>query len=837
MNFDIDSKKVEDSLPLWKVENGFLVSKTADITVCYELILPEIFTHEEGDYVSMHKSFVMALRDLPDYTIVHKQDVFSWQSWKDDALPPQKTFLENAYRSHFLGRNYLSHRAFLYVSLSTKEGMRTKSAASALCKNELLPREVMDEGRWTTFSQSLSRMEQVLSDGGLGLRKLSEEELVGVSERFGLLEQYLNLDYSGESTVLNDLHLEDGSLMVGDKYVSCFSIASLDTVPAEVNQCSHNKRFSNPPRFIMPQSQVANLALLLPFEHIYNQYFFLDESSSNLKKIRQKGKLQQAFAGASRENMINLERNTAYLDEAFQEQKRSIRCAFNVLVWDKNWERLLDKNAKVESAMSAINCCTKTKTEKIVPQVFWGGIPGAASQYPSELTFLTFLEQGCCFVNFDTNYRNMVGKNDFGINLTDRVSGVPVRIDLDDYPKKVGWIDNRNKVIIGPSGSGKSFFTNNLVRQYWEQGAHIVLVDIGDSYEGLCQMIREESRGNDGCYFTYTEENPLSFNPFWEPDYVYTEEKKEQLLTLLKTLWKGDNTLTNSEETHVKVCIDQYLENVMQNREVRPCFDSFYSYLTEVYKPYIVEQQKVRLENFDIDDMIQVLKPFCTGGMFGHLLNSSMDVNLLEKRFIIFELDNIKDNKTLFPIVTLIIMATFMDKIRRLPYDQRKLMLIEEAWQAIAKEGMATFIGYLYRTARKHFGEIAIVTQEPDDLVGNKFIKDIMVTQSHCKILLDLRDFKERAECIQEILSLSKKEQNILFSVNNALDFSHRSRYKEVFISLRGYCAVYGVEVSREEYCTFTTDKEEKGMIKKLQEGGKKSIKDAISSYIKQYKS
>ena len=249
----------------------------------------------------------------------------------------------------------------------------------------------------------------------------------------------------------------------------------------------------------------------------------------------------------------------------------------------------------------------------------------------------------------------------------------------------------------------------------------------------------------------------------------------------------------------------------------------------------IKEELNVRIENFDVDDMIQVLKPFSNGGMFSHLLNSDKELNLLDKRFIIFELDNIKDNKTLFPIVTLIIMSTFMDKIRKLNSNQRKLMLIEEAWQAIAKEGMASFIGYLYRTARKHFGEIAIVTQEPDDLVGNKFIKDIMITQSHCKILLDLRDFKEKAQIIQEILSLSKKEQNILFSVNNSLDFNNRSKYKEVFISLRNFCAVYGVEVSKEEYCTYTTDKEEKGMIQSMLPSNNGSIQKTITNYINQY--
>jgi conjugation system TraG family ATPase len=832
MDFEVKSNKIENVFPLWKFEDGFLVSKMADVTMCYELTLPQLFTMEEADYDALHLAFLRAFRDLPDYTIVHKQDVFSVERYDEEAT--EGTFLSDSYWKHFSGREYLKHRSFLYVTLSSKESATGYSTSSALCKNKLVPKKMLDEGRINEFRESAEKLRQVLHEAGVPVRLLSESEIIGNESNFGIVEQYMTLDFSGKTTVLKDLHVEDGTLMVGDKFVSCFSIADLEVVPIEVSNCSYNKKLSHPPQFHIPQSFVANFSLNLPFDHVYNQYFFLGSHQESLKKIKQKGRLQQAFSAASRENAINLERNVAYLDEAYIDQKRSVSCAFNVLVWDENWERLLSKNSQVESALSSVNCCTKTKTEKIVPQIFWGGIPGASSQYPSEMTFLTFLEQGCCFLNLEGNYRSMVGKEDFGIYLTDRLSGIPVRIDLDDYPKKVGWIDNRNKVIIGPSGSGKSFFTNNMIRQYWEQGCHVVLVDIGDSYQGLYRMVQEESGGEDGVYYTYTEDSPLSFNPFYEADYDYSEEKKEQLLSLIKILWKGDEPLSNSESTHVKVCIYNYLDRICADRSIRPCFDTFYQYLKEDYRLYISEQLNVRIDNFDVDDMIQVLEPFSSGGMFGHLLNSSDQLNLLEKRFIVFELDNIKDNKTLFPIVTLIIMATFMDKIRRLPSDQRKLMLIEEAWQAIAKEGMATFIGYLYRTARKHFGEIAIVTQEPDDLVGNKFIKDIMITQSHCKILLDLRDFKEKSSVIQELLSLSQKEQNILFSVNSALDFEKRSRYKEVFISLRGFCAVYGVEVSKEEYCTYTTDKEEKGrLIDLLKKDGTMQV--AIKKYIKNY--
>ena len=834
MNFDINGNKIENVFPLWKYEDGYIISKTADITACFEMKLPEIFTMEGGEYEETHKAFVAAMRDLPDYCIVHKQDVFYKDSFDFECDGTNDSFLTNAYKRHFEKREKIRHKSYVYVSMCTKSSMMSTSVLSSLCKNRLIPRDQMDNKRFDEFSDSLSRFLQILKESGIEMNRLSEEELLGTEDRFGIIEKYMNLDFSGECTTMNDIHIEDGTLMVGDKYVSCYSIANLDTVPQEVSTHSFNRKYSSPP-YYMAQSFPENLCLMLKFDHIYNQYFFLGNNKETLKKIQDKGKLQRSFSIGSRENSINLERNEEYLDEAYEDQKRSVKCAFNVLCWDTNWERLLKKNSAIDTALSTINCCDKTKTEKIVPQVYWGGIPGAASQYPYELSFLTFLEQGCCFLCLDTNYTDKVGAKDFGMYLTDRISGVPVRIDLDDYPKKTGWIDNRNKVIIGPSGSGKSFYTNNMVRQYYEQGCHVVLVDVGDSYQGLCKMINEETGGRDGIYYTYTEEHPLSFNPFYEANYEYPEEKKEQLLTLIKTLWKGDKELTNTEATHIKVCIYNYIDIICNDRSITPCFNSFYTYLMKSFKPYIQNQVQVRIENFDVDDMIQVLRPFAKGGMFEYLLNSTEELNLLDKRFIVFELDNIKDNKTLFPIVTLIIMSTFMDKIRRLKSDQRKLMLIEEAWQAIAKEGMATFIGYLYRTARKHFGEIAIVTQEPDDLVGNKYIKDIMVTQSHCKILLDLRDFKEKVGIIQEILSLSSKEKNILFSVNNNLDFKNRSKYKEVFISLRNYCAVYGVEVSKEEYCTYTTDKEEKGRLLKLISENGNSIRKAIPEYIKTY--
>ena len=117
--------------------------------------------------------------------------------------------------------------------------------------------------------------------------------------------------------------------------------------------------------------------------------------------------------------------------------------------------------------------------------------------------------------------------------MADRMTGRPLHLDISDLPMKKGVISNRNKFVLGPSGSGKSFFMNHLVRQYYEQNSHIVLIDTGNSYQGLCELIHRKTKGEDGIYYTYTEEKPISFNPFFTDDYKFSVEKKDSIKTLL----------------------------------------------------------------------------------------------------------------------------------------------------------------------------------------------------------------------------------------------------------------------------------------------------------------
>lgn len=295
--------------------------------------------------------------------------------------------------------------------------------------------------------------------------------------------------------------------------------------------------------------------------------------------------------------------------------------------------------------------------------------------------------------------------------------------------------------------------------------------------------------------------------------------------------------MSQTEFTFLKMSINYYIDHI-QTGTVKANLNSYYEYLDNDFRKYLSSQKdKVNESEFNIGNLLHNLQPYYKGGKYDFLLNSEKELNLLQDRFIVFELDNIKENKTLFPIVSLIIMDTFIEKMRKLNDNNiRKFMLIEEAWQALSKENMAEFVKYLFKTVRKFFGEIAVVTQEVKDLVGNKIVQDVCVSQADTKILLDFSGYKENMQPIQEALGLSKEEIAILLSVNKKLNFNGRNRYKEVFVSVKKKSQVFATEVSNEEYMAYTTERPEKATLFNIKREKNCTMAQAIELYVKQKK-
>ena len=269
---------------------------------------------------------------------------------------------------------------------------------------------------------------------------------------------------------------------------------------------------------------------------------------------------------------------------------------------------------------------------------------------------------------------------------------------------------------------------NHLVRQYYEQGTHVVLVDTGNSYQGLCEMIRCKTNGADGVYFTYTEEKPISFNPFYTDDYVFDVEKKDSIKTLLLTLWKSeDDKVTKTESGELGSAVNAYIERIRADRSIVPSFNTFYEYMRDDYRRELAEREiKVEKSDFNIDNMLTTMRQYYRDGRYDFLLNSTENIDLLGKRFIVFEIDSIKENRELFPVVTIIIMEAFINKMRRLK-GVRKQLIVEEAWKALSSANMAEYLRYMYKTVRKYYGEAIVVTQEVDDIISSPVVKESII--------------------------------------------------------------------------------------------------------------
>ncbi len=791
-------KRLEEILPIMDIENGCILSMQGDATLAYKVELPELFTLSDQEYEAFHQTWLKAVKLLPKHTVLYKQDWFLEKGYRPDFYNEDTSFLTRSSELFFNERPFLDHTCYLFLTKKPLGRKATTSLFSSLLRSSIVPKGMMGATALQDFRDAAGQFTRVMEDSGfVKFTQLRDEQLYSTMGQTGVIEQYCSLSHHDGATMFGDINFRDG-LTINGKHAQLYTLADAEDLPAMCGSRINFDRYStDKTKFSI--GFASSLGQLLSCNHVYSQYLFIEDPAKTLQRMESKRLRLQSLSAYSRANLIARDSTNDFLNEAVSQQRLPIRAHFNVLVWSEQKDDLKDLKNKVSSALAQMDATAKQETVG-APQIYWAGIPGNAADFPMNDTFDSFAEQATCFLNLETSYRSSTSP--VGIRLGDRLTGKPVHVDISDEPVAKGICTNRNKFILGPSGSGKSFFTNHMVRSYYEQGTHVVLVDVGHSYKGLCDMVN-------GYYFTYEESNPIRFNPFHIPEGDRLDtEKKESIKTLLLALWKKDDESFNrSEYVALSNALQLYYEKLDKQPELFPCFNTFYDFLKDDFV-VVLEGDKVKEKDFDINNFLYVLRPYYEGGEFDYLLNATGNLELLKERFIVFELDNIKDHPILFPVVTIIIMEVFISKMRKLK-GIRKMILIEEAWKAIAKEGMAEYIKYLFKTVRKFFGEAIVVTQEVEDIISSPVVKQAIINNSDCKILLDQSKYQNKFEQIQELLGLTEKEKALVLSVNKAND--PLKKYKEVFISLGGTLSkVYRTEVSLEEYLAYTTEESEK---------------------------
>lgn len=776
---------IRDNFPVMNGGDGIILSKRGDICMGWEVLLPPAFRCNEEKYDSLIASLGGAIALLPDYTIIHKQDVFMRKRYSSERV---SGFLEKAYEEHFDGREYLDHRCFLWLSFSSKKNVRGGSSGMLGLAAAGLP-SASQIGRMVTAAEQFGAM--LSGNSLLSLRRLTEEDIFG-GERPGILQDYLNFT-DGGADVLSDIQVSPDKIRVGDKEIVCHLFADLDQLPGEVASCKRNRDLSTENSAVM-LSYLNDIGQSLDCEHVVNWFCVKEPLKDIHGSLDSKRRQMQSMSARNAENRKYAEEINEYLETAATEQMSTVRCHLNVFSTDDNL---------TTTAISKLGI-TPVRDTANAPAQFWTSIPGNESGLAFSEYMTMEMQSSLClnlYDGFDTGIADGV------LKMSDRIRLVPQRFDIQEKALDHGLIENYNVFLLGPSGSGKSFFMNKYLRSCYVAGQHCFLIDVGDSYRALCHIIKEESGGKDGTYYTFEKGKPISFNPF-RNDKRFGQADSEAmnfLFTLMVTLWKnGKVEISSSAEKYVRESISAFLRQ--WDGASDPIFNDYFEFVRDVFGD-LLKQEEAGKEYFDLKDYLISLEQFYKGGPYDYLLNSAESVNILEDRFVVFEIDHIKGDPVIYPITTLVIMDAFMEKMTS--NSDFKVMCIEEAWKAIMGTQMATYMLELWKTARKHRTSAMVVTQELKDITSSPIIKDSIVENSGVKILLDQTKYVNRFDVLASELSLSEDDKAMVLSLNRLKIPGASGR--EVFFNLGNKKSfVMRLEVSPEERIAFSSQKRDK---------------------------
>ena len=667
--------------------------------------------------------------------------------------------------------------------------------------------------KWKDFLVKIRKVKDQLRDSGMKVRFLTADECDSYVDR------YFTLDFNSPVVTMNNFKVDDEGIGMGDRKCRVFSLVDVDCagLPSLVRPFT-NVEVNNTG---MPLDLMSAIDSIPEAETvIYNQMIFIPNQKRELSALEKKKNRHASIPNPS--NQIAVEDIKQVQEVVAREGKQLVYTHFNLVVCCPRNADMQKPVNHLENMFGRMGIHISKRAYNQL-ELFVNSFPGNCYNMDPEYDrFLTLSDAATCLM-----YKEHVQRSEdtpLKIYYTDR-KGMPVAIDITGKEGKVKMTDNSNFFCLGPSGSGKSFHMNSVVRQLHEQGTDVVMVDTGNSYEGLCEYLG-------GKYISYTEEKPITMNPFKITKEEINIEKINFLKNLILQIWKGsEGIVTKTEDRLIGQAIEEYYRSYFTGKIDAPLsFNSFFDFAV-VRIPEIITKNE--LKGIDTADLNYQLRDFYKGGSHETTLNENMDSTLFDETFIVFEIDAIKDDATLFPIVTLIIMDVFLQKMRL--KKNRKVLVIEEAWKAIATPLMAEYIKYLYKTARKFWASVGVVTQEIQDIIGSEIVKEAIINNSDVVMLLDQSKFRERFDNIKAILGLTDVDCKKIFTINRLDNKEGRSFFREVFIRRGSTSGVYGVEESHECYMTYTTERAEKDALKLYKSELGCSHQDAIERYCRDW--
>ena len=825
---------------------GVLYTKTGEYSAVLKIENPvQKYSADIDSYYDFTHLFTALAQTLGEGYAIHKQDIFVRKQFASEPADGQE-FLSSSYFRYFKGRPYTDSLCYLTITQEAK-------------KSRLFS---FDSKKWRDFLVKIRKVHDQLRDGGVQARFLNKAE---ASE---YVDRYFAMNFKDRTVSMTNFKADDETVSMGDKRCKVYSLVDVDcaALPSQIRPYT-NIEVNNTE---MPVDLVSVVDSIPNAETVvYNQIIFLPNQKRELSLLDKKKNRHASIPNPN--NQMAVEDIKRVQEVIARESKQLVYTHFNMVVAVSAGADLQKCTNHLENAFGRMGIHISKRAYNQL-ELFVGSFPGNCYTLNEEYDrFLTLSDAAMCLM-----YKERVLHSEetpLKIYYTDR-QGVPVAIDITGKEGKNKLTDNSNFFCLGPSGSGKSFHMNSVVRQLHEQGTDVVMVDTGNSYEGLCEYLG-------GKYISYTEERPITMNPFRINREEYNIEKIDFLKNLILMIWKGSDSQIPEIEFRIveQIIIDYYdayfngftrytdeqREVLLKNlfaaasrknpnkppREVDEMvrkqievlearraalkvtelsFNSFFDYSFDRLEQICTENDITTISYSTYSTMLQ---PFYKGGAYEKILNETVDSALFDETFIVFEVDAIKENKKLFPIVTLIIMDVFLQKMRI--KKNRKVLVIEEAWKAIASPLMAEYIKFMYKTARKFWASVGVVTQEIQDIIGSEIVKEAIINNSDVVMLLDQSKFKERFDEIRKILGLTEVDCKKIFTINRLENKDGRSFFREVFIRRGTTSGVYGVEEPHECYMTYTTERAEKEALKLYKKELRCSHQEAIEAYCRDW--
>ena len=776
---------------------GVLYTKTGEYSAVLRMENPvQKFSANTDSYYEFTRLMTALAQTLGEGYAIHKQDVFVHRQFRDESGDKHE-FLSESYFRYFTGRAYTDCETYLII---TQEAKKSKLFS-------------FDGKKWRDFLVKIRKVQDQLKDAGLPTSFLGKE----AARRY--VDRYFSMNFTAKTVSMTNFKVDDETVSMGDRRCKVYSLVDVDCInlPSVIHPFT-NIEVNNTS---MPVDLVGLVDAIPGAETvIYNQMLFMPNQKRELSMLDKKKNRHASMPNPS--NQIAVEDIRQVQDIIARENKQLVYAHFNLIVCTPMDADMQKCTNHIENAFGRLGIHISKRAYnqlELFVNSFPGNCYGMSADYDR---FLTLGDAAACLM-----YKEHIQHSEdtpLNIDYTDR-QGVPVAIDISGKEGRNKITDNSNFFVLGPSGSGKSFHMNSVVRQLWEQDTDIVMVDTGNSYEGLCEYVG-------GKYISYTEEHPITMNPFRIKREELNIEKIGFLKNLIMLIWKGtQGEISKTEDRLIEQVITEYYDGYFQKRSIQELsFNTFYEFSTGRI-PKICDENG--LHGIDLSAYNYLMKDFYKGGNHERTLNESLDSTLFDETFIVFEIDSIKDDPLLFPLVTLIIMDTFIQKMRI--KKNRKCLVIEEAWKAIASPMMAEYIKYLYKTARKFWASVGVVTQEIQDIIGSPIVKEAIINNSDVVMLLDQSKFRERFDDIKAILGLTDVDCKKIFTINRLENKEGRSFFREIFIRRGSVSAVYGVEEPHECYMTYTTERAEKEALKLYKRELSCNHQQAIEAYCRDW--